>query len=173
MTLNAAKSSIPFGRIKPHPKTWSSAEVEKAVSERGKAFATAHRSDEDRHFPTCFVSDRQGHGRRLALIYCPSLTLNLCTLFFVLSLTHLLPSLICSSPRELASVFADYLRSHFSSSQPKALHSKARGYLSEPCAMRSLTCLFAFSSLPLNFLRLPLISLCPLPLAQTKLPMPR
>ena len=48
LTLNAAKSSIPFGRIKRHPKAWWSAEVEEAVSERRKAFAAAHRSDEDR-----------------------------------------------------------------------------------------------------------------------------
>ena len=48
LALNAAKSSIPFGRIKRHPKAWWSAEVEDAVSERRKAFAAAHRSDEDR-----------------------------------------------------------------------------------------------------------------------------
>ena len=48
LALNAAKSSIPFGRIKRHPKAWWSAEVESAVSERRKAFAAAHRSDEDR-----------------------------------------------------------------------------------------------------------------------------
>ena len=36
-----------------------------------------------------------------------------------------------SSPRESASVYAAYLRSHFSVSQPKALRSRARGYLSE------------------------------------------
>ena len=48
LALNAAKSSIPFGRIKRHPKAWCSAEVESAVSERRKAFAAAHRSDEDR-----------------------------------------------------------------------------------------------------------------------------
>ena len=47
-TLNAAKSSIPFGRIKHHPKAWWSAEVEEGVSERRKAFAAAHKSDEDR-----------------------------------------------------------------------------------------------------------------------------
>ena len=46
--LNAAKSSISFGRIKHPPKAWWSAEVESAVSEKRKAFATAHRSDEDR-----------------------------------------------------------------------------------------------------------------------------
>ena len=39
----------------------------------------------------------------------------------------------CSSPRESASVYATYLRSHFSISQPKALSSRARGYLSELC----------------------------------------
>ena len=48
LALNAAKSSILFGRIKRHPKAWWSAEVEEAVSERRKAFTAAHRSDEDR-----------------------------------------------------------------------------------------------------------------------------
>ena len=48
LAMNAAKSSIPFGRIKRHPKAWWSAEVEEAVSERRKAFAATHRSDEDR-----------------------------------------------------------------------------------------------------------------------------
>ena len=43
----------------------------------------------------------------------------------------------CSSPRESASVYAAYLRSHFSVSQPKALRSRARGYLTEP---RRATC---------------------------------
>ena len=47
LALNAAKSSIPFGRIKRHPKAWWSAEVESAVNERRKVFAAAHRSDED------------------------------------------------------------------------------------------------------------------------------
>ena len=37
----------------------------------------------------------------------------------------------CSFPRELTSVYATYLRSHFSVSQPKALRSRTRGYLSE------------------------------------------
>ena len=37
----------------------------------------------------------------------------------------------CSSPWESASIFADYQRSHFSVSQPKALRGRARGYVSE------------------------------------------
>ena len=48
LALNAAKSSIPFGRIKRPPKTWWSDEMEGAVSERRKAFAAVHRCDEDR-----------------------------------------------------------------------------------------------------------------------------
>ena len=43
----------------------------------------------------------------------------------------------CSSPRESVSVYAAYLRSHFSVSQPKTLRSRARGYLSE---VRRATC---------------------------------
>ena len=37
----------------------------------------------------------------------------------------------CSSPRESATVYAAYLRSHISVSQQKALRSRARGFLSE------------------------------------------
>ena len=46
--LNAAKSSIHFGHIKRHPKAWWSDGVKSAVSERRRAFAVAHRSDEGR-----------------------------------------------------------------------------------------------------------------------------
>ena len=42
VALNAARSSIPFGHIKQKPKAWWS-EVEEAVSERRKDFATAHK----------------------------------------------------------------------------------------------------------------------------------
>ena len=48
LTPNEAKFFIPFGRVKRQPQAWWSAEVEEAVSERRKAFAAAHRSDEVR-----------------------------------------------------------------------------------------------------------------------------
>ena len=48
LALNSVKSSILFGRIKRQPKACWFAEVEGAVSETRKAFAAAHRSDEDR-----------------------------------------------------------------------------------------------------------------------------
>ena len=75
-------------------------------------------------------SPRLTHGRRLALLSRPNLTLNLYTLFFTISLAPLLTSPTVFLP-ESASVFAAYLRSHFAVCQPKALHSRARGYLSE------------------------------------------
>ena len=37
----------------------------------------------------------------------------------------------CYSPRETTSIYANYLRSHFSMSQPKGLRRRARGYLSK------------------------------------------
>ena len=67
------------------------------------------------------------------------------------------------------------MRSHFSISQPKALRSRARDYLSE---LRRATCTeeshlsYAHPSPLLNFLPLPLIFPRLLPLAQTKLPIP-
>ena len=78
------------------------------------------------------------HGRRLALLSHPNLTLNLCTLSFVLLLALLHLPLLLTSPTApvpgcLDLVFVDYLGSHFSISQPKALCSSARGYLFELC----------------------------------------
>ena len=64
------------------------------------------------------------------------LSSSLCRwLSFLVFLLSQLPN--CSSPRESASVYAAYLRSHFSVSQPKTLRRRARGYLSE---LRRATC---------------------------------
>ena len=85
---------------------------------------------------------RLRHGKRLALLFHLNLTLNVYTLFFALSLALLpcLPPLLTSPTvllpgNRLWSI--PYLRSHFSISQPKALCSRARGYLSE---LRQATC---------------------------------
>ena len=141
LTLNAAKSSIPFGRIKCPPKAWWSAEVEEAVSERCNSFAAAHRSDEDCQ---AYITTSQRASSVIAKakaetwqMTCSSLSfksvhslLHSCWLIFPVFSPNF-PN--CSSSRELASVYAAYLRPHFSVSQPKALCSRARGYLSELC----------------------------------------
>ena len=145
LALNAAKSSIPFGRIKLFPKAWWSAQAEKVVSERTKVFAVAHRSDVD--CQACISASR----RTLSVIAkakaeawhttCSSLSPKSnpkCVRSLLRSIAGSPSSSSsspnfpnCSSPRESASVYAAYLRSHFSVSQPKAQHSRASGYLTE------------------------------------------
>ena len=80
LTLNAARSSFPFGPIKRDPKAWWSAKVEEAVSERRKAFPAAHKSDEDGQAyisasrRASLSSPRLRHGRLLAPFSSPNLT---------------------------------------------------------------------------------------------------
>ena len=151
LALNAAKSSIPCGRIKRPPKAWWSAEVEQAVSERRRAFATAHRSDEDRQ---AYISASRRASSVIAKAKAEAWQTT-CTSLSPKSNPKSVHSLLrsiagssssstsspnfpnCSSPRKSASVYAAYLKSHFSVSQPKALCSRARGYLTE---LRRATC---------------------------------
>ena len=149
VALNAAKSSIPFSCIKRPPKAWWSVEVEGAVSERRKAFAATHRNDEDRQ---AYISASQRASSVIAKTEAWETTCSsLSPRSNPKSVHSLLRSIAgsssssfsssnfpnCSSPRKLALVYAAYLRSHFSVSQPKALRSRARGYLSE---LRRATC---------------------------------
>ena len=151
LRLNAAKSSIPFGPIKRPPKAWWSAEVEEAISERRKAFAAAHRSDEDRQ---AYISASRRASSVIAKAKaeaCQTTCSSLSPRSNPKSVHSLLRSIAgslssspsvpnfpnCSSPRESASVYAAYLRSHYSVSQPKALRSRARGYLTK---LRRATC---------------------------------
>ena len=132
-------------------KAWWSAEVEGAVGERRKAFAAAHRSDEDRQ---AYISASRRASSVIAKATAEALQTTCSSLSprsNPKSVHSLLRSIAgspsssssspnfpnCSSPRESASVYAAYLGSHFSVSQPKALHCRARGYLSE---LRRATC---------------------------------
>ena len=126
--------------------------MKSAVSERRKAFAAAHRSDEDRQ---AYISASRRASSVIAKAKaeawqttCSSLSpkSNHKSVYSLLRSIAGTPSLSssspnfpnCSSPRESASVYAAYLRPHFSVSQPKALRGRARGYLSE---LRRATCL--------------------------------
>ena len=125
--------------------------MESAVSERRKAFAAAHRSDEDRQ---AYISASRCTSSVIAKAKAEAWQTTCSSLSPKSNpkSVHSLPCYIagsssssssspnfpnCSSPRESASVYAAYLRSHFSVSQPKALRSRARGYLSE---LRRATC---------------------------------
>ena len=107
---------------------------------------------------------RLRHGRRLVLLIHPKTVYSLLrSVVGSPSSSSSSPNFSnCSSPRNSALVYAAYLRSYFFVSQPKALHRRARGYLSElhraKCPVESLfCCLHPF----LHWL-----------LAQTKLPIP-
>ena len=159
------------------------------VSEGRKAFAAAHRSDEDRQaYISAFRHASSVIAKAKAEAWqttCSSLSSksNTKTVHYLLhsiagspSSSSSSPNLHnCSSPRESASVYAAYLRSNFSVSQPKALRSRARGYLSE---LRQATyseeshSSFCSPSFSTEFLALPPTSPPPLPLAQKKLPIP-
>ena len=153
--------------------------MEEAVSERRKAFAAVHRSDEDRQ---AYISASRRASSVIAKAKaeawqttCSSLSPKSnpksvhSLLRSIASSSSSSPNFPnCSSPRELASVYAAYLRSHFSVSQPEATSLSS----AEPRALWSLTRPFALLSLPLNFMRLPPTSPRPLPLVQTKLPIP-
>ena len=119
--------------------------MEEAVSKRRKAFAAAHRSDEDRQ---AYISASRRASSFIAKAEAWQTT---CSSLSPRSNPKSVHSLVrsiagspsssssspnfpkCSSPRESASIYAAYLRSHFSVSQPKALRSRARGYLTELC----------------------------------------
>ena len=117
--------------------------MEEAVSERRKALAAAHISDEDRQ---ALISASRRASSVIAKAEawqttCSSLSPKsnpksvhslLRSIAGSSSSSSFSPNFSnCFSPREPASVYAAYLRSHFSVSQPKALRSRARGYLSE------------------------------------------
>ena len=125
--------------------------MEEAVSERRKAFAAAHKNNEDsqdyistsRHASSVIAKAKAEAWQTTCSSLSPKS--NPKSAHSLLRFIAGSPSSSssspnfpnCSSPKESASVYASYLRSHFSVSQPKALRSKARGYLSE---LRRSTC---------------------------------
>ena len=124
---------------------------------------------------------RLRHGRRIALLSHLNPTLNLYTLVFalLLALPPCLPPLLTSPTvllpgNRLQSMPLTYdPRFLFLSQRPCVAEPKATSLSStEPHVLRSLTRPFALLSLSLNFMRLPQTSPRPLPLAQTKLPIP-
>ena len=114
--------------------------MEEVVSERRKAFSAAHRSDEDRQ-AYISVSRRVSFVMAKAKVEASQATYSSLSAKSnhksVYSLLRSVAGFSClsssspnfpnrSSPRESASVFADYLRSRFSVSQPKAMRKSQR-----------------------------------------------
>ena len=122
--------------------------MESAVNGRRKAFAAAHRSDEDRK---TYISASRRDSSVIAKTKAEAWQTTCSSLSpksNPKSVHSLLRSIAgssssspnfpnCTSPSESASVHAAYLRSHFFVSQPKTLRGRARGYLSK---LRQATC---------------------------------
>ena len=146
--------------------------MEKAVSEKRKALAAAHKSDEDRQ---AYISTSR---RALSVIAKAEAEAWQTTCFSLKCVYSLLRSDVGSSsfsPNFPNCSAFDYLRSHFSVSLPKVLRGRARGYLSELHRARALRCIshpFAPPSPPQNLLRLPQTFSPLLPRAKIKLPIP-
>ena len=124
---------------------------------------------------------RLRHGRRLALLFHLNQTINLYTLFFALSLAHLprLPPLLTFSiiflpGNRLWSMPLTYDPTFPFLSQRLYVARPEATFLSSavPPAQRSFIGLSSLFSPLLNFMRLPPTFSPPLPLAQTKLPIP-
>ena len=170
LALNAAKSSIFFGRIKPIQKPggllrWKVrlgkdlrlslplTEVMKIAKAKAEAWPT-----------TCSSLSPKSN---LESVH------SLCSIAGSSSSS---PNFLnCSSPRESASIYAAYLRFNFSISQPNPCVAEPETTSlssAESRALRSLIHLFALPFLPLNFLQLPPTFPRPLPLVQTNWPIP-
>ena len=125
--------------------------MKNAVDERHKVFAVANRCDENRQAyisaSRCALPVITKAKAEVGQTICSflssksnsksvySLIRSVAGFSFSSPSSHNFPN--CSFSRKSASVFANYLRSHFSVSQPKVLRSGDRGYLSE---LRRATC---------------------------------
>ena len=184
LTLRAAKSYIPFGRIKRQPQARWSAEVKEAVEERRKVFAAAYRNEQNhqaytvfRHASSVIAKDKAGATcSSLSPKYNPKSVYSF--LRFVAGSSPSSSSspnfLNCSSPRSqirFSPIAGD--RTFPSSSQKPCVAEPEATYPSsaEPKVLRSR---IPFSALPslMKFLRGPQTSLHPPPLAQTKSSIP-
>ena len=124
LTLNAAKSSILYRRIRCQPQTWWCSEMEETMRKRRKAFTSNYRSEEEQQPCISF-------SRHSASIIAKAQH-ETCSFFSHISGYSIFQSVAssassssfpnfsnCSSPSELALVYAKYLRFYFSESQPQ------------------------------------------------------
>ena len=187
LAVDAAGSSVPFGRIGRPPGAWWSAGVGgRLVEDVGLLLLLAGVVGvAGLASPPLGVPRRSlpglGRGRRPALLFHLGLILDLCALFFALLLAllpRLLPLLtflavplpggrLRSVPLAWGLAFLCLGRGPCAPEPGAASLGSA-----EPRALWSLARPFALPSLPLDFLRLPPASPRPLPLARTALPVP-
>ena len=158
LLFDAAASAIPFGSIKRSSKAWWSPEVASAVADRRKAFAKAHRSEEDRQ---AYISQSRYTSTVIRKAKAESWQ-KICSSLSPKTRPSAVFSLLrsiagssnprsslpdfpgASSPDDCANLLAQHLKSHFSSPTPPCARSQERAQLN---SVRASKCNLLHNSL--------------------------
>ena len=149
--LEAAKSSIPYGRTRQSPKAWWSPELDELVRERRKAYRKAHQSEEHRQAyltasrsaSSAIAKAKADAWQRTASNLQPhaqprkvfSLLRSVSGAPKSSTSTPTFPG--CRSDKDLATRYSTYLKSHFSRTPPKSRRHDTRSHLRE---LRTSSC---------------------------------
>ena len=148
--VEAAKASIPFGRLGRSPKAWWSQEAESAVRERRRARSVAHRSESHRlryvdasRRASSVISRAksatwQATCSNLSPRSDPRAVFRLLNAISGQKNTSQDPSFPdCTSPLDTANHYASYLRSHLSQATPRSSRRAERQFMNE---LRKASC---------------------------------
>ena len=150
IVLQAAKSSIPFGRTRHRPQAWWSPELAELVKKRRLAYRKAHLSMEHRQ---AYLSASRAASEAIAKAKAEAWQQTASSLqphsqprkvFSLLRSLSGAPNSSsdpafpgCRSDKDLATRYASFLKSHFSSSPLKVRRRDERAFLRE---LRSSSC---------------------------------
>ena len=142
--VEAAKASVPFGRLGRSPKAWWSQEAESAVRERRRARSVAHRSEShrlryiDASRRASSVISRAKSATWQATCSNLSPRSDPRAVFRLLNAisgkkntSHYLSFPDCISPLDTANHYASYLRSHLSQATPRSSRRAERQFMNE------------------------------------------
>ena len=148
--VEAAKTSIPFGRLGRSPKVWWSQEAESAVQERRRARSEAHQSEAHRlryidasHRASSVISrvksaTWQATCSNLSPRSDPRAVFRLLNAISGKKNTSQDPSFPgCTSPLDTANHYASYLRSHLAQATPRTSRRAERQFMNE---LRKASC---------------------------------
>ena len=148
--VEAAKASIPFGRLGRSPKAWWSQEAESAVRERRRARSVAHRSESHRlryidasRRASSVISRAksatwQATCSNLSPCSDPRAVFRLLNAISGKKNTSQDPFFLnCTSPLDTANHYASYLRSHLSQATPRSSRRAERQFMNE---LRKASC---------------------------------
>ena len=157
IVVQAAKSSVPFGRTRQPPKAWWSSELAELVKKRRQAYRKAHLGEEHRQ---SYLSASRAASAAIAKAKAEAWQRTASSLqphtkphkvFSLLRSVSGAPKSSnshpafpgCCSDKDLATRYASFLKSHFSRPTLKVRRHEARSFLRE---LRSSSCESSFHS---------------------------